>query len=116
MSYTTIFATAAAAGEAAPQPNAFAGMLPIIIVFGVMIFFMMRSQKKQQQKQQQMLDRIVKGSRVLLNCGIYGKVVEVREKTLLVELADSMTPVEVIKSAVAGLPEENAAAGDAKKA
>ena len=57
------------------------GMLPIIIVFAVMIFFMMRSQKKQQQKRQEMLDKIVKGSRVLLNSGMLGNVVEVREKT-----------------------------------
>ena len=115
MSFNLIFAVAAegttqgTAGQTAP-PSAFGGMIPLILVFGIMIFFMIRSHKKQQQKQQQMIDRIVKGSRVLLNCGIYGKVVVVREKTLMVELAGSMAPVEVLKGAVAALPDEEEAA------
>ena len=85
------------------------GMLPIIIVFAVMIFFMMRSQKKQQQKRQEMLDKIVKGSRVLLNSGMLGNVVEVREKTFVVEIADKVQ-VEVVKNGVADVVEEQAAA------
>ena len=92
-----------------PQPSMLTGMLPIIIVFAVMIFFMMRSQKKQQQKRQEMLDKIVKGSRVLLNSGMLGNVVEVREKTFVVEIADKVQ-VEVVKNGVADVVEEQAAA------
>lgn len=106
-------AAEAAAGAAsqtpASQPSMFTGMLPIIIVFAVMIFFMMRSQKKQQQKRQEMLDKIVKGSRVLLNSGMLGTVAEVREKTFVVEIADKVQ-VEVVKNGVADVVEEQAAA------
>lgn len=106
-------AAEAAAGAATqtqpPQPSMLTGMLPIIIVFAVMIFFMMRSQKKQQQKRQEMLDKIVKGSRVLLNSGMLGNVVEVREKTFVVEIADKVQ-VEVVKNGVADVVEEQAAA------
>ena len=120
MNFQMIFAAAEGAAaegaEAAARPNAFGGMLPIIIVFGVMIFFMIRSQKKQQQAQMQMIDRITKGCRVLLSCGIYGKVTEVRDKTLMVELAGSTAPVEVLKSAVAALPDEEEAKEKSKKA
>ena len=100
---------AGTAAQNAPQPSMWTGMLPIIIVFAVMIFFMMRSQKKQQQKRQEMLDKIVKGSRVLLNSGMLGNVVEVREKTFVVEIADKVQ-VEVVKNGVADVVEEQAAA------
>ena len=105
-------AAGTAAGTAAqdpPQPSMWTGMLPIIIVFAVMIFFMMRSQKKQQQKRQEMLDKIVKGSRVLLNSGMLGNVTEVREKTFVVEIADKVQ-VEVVKNGIADVVEEQAAA------
>ena len=107
-----IYAAGTAAGTAAqnaPQPSMWTGMLPIIIVFAVMIFFMMRSQKKQQQKRQEMLDKIVKGSRVLLNSGMLGNVTEVREKTFVVEIADKVQ-VEVVKNGIADVVEEQAAA------
>lgn len=100
---------AGTAAQNAPQPSMWTGMLPIIIVFAVMIFFMMRSQKKQQQKRQEMLDKIVKGSRVLLNSGMLGNVTEVREKTFVVEIADKVQ-VEVVKNGIADVAEEQAAA------
>ncbi len=56
-----------------------------------------------------MLDKIVKGSRVLLNSGMLGNVVEVREKTFVVEIADKVQ-VEVVKNGVADVVEEQAAA------
>ena len=78
------------------------GMLPIIIVFAVMIFFMMRSQKKQAQKRQQMIDQVVKGTRVLLNSGMYGTIVEVKSNSFVVEIADRVQ-VEVVKNGIADL-------------
>ena len=72
----------------------------MLVVLGVMFFFTFRSQKKQQQKRQQMLDTIVKGTRVMLNNGIYGTVTEVKDKTYMVEIADKVV-VEALKSGVA---------------
>ena len=62
-----------------------------------------------QYSAQEMLDKIVKGSRVLLNSGMLGNVVEVREKTFVVEIADKVQ-VEVVKNGVADVVEEQAAA------
>ncbi len=88
-----------------PPGGGLMGMLPIIIVFAVMIFFMMRSQKKQQQKHQQMIDQIVKGTRVMLNSGMFGTVVEVKSNSFVVEIADKVN-VEVVKNGVADLVTE----------
>ena len=78
-----------------------------------MIFIFSRSNKKQQQKRQEMLDRIVKGSRVMLNSGVYGKISEVREKEFLVEIAENVK-VLVVKNGIASVEDENEKSGDAK--
>ncbi len=105
--------SSAAQGEAAPQQKkeGWGSMLMPILLIVVMIFIFSRSNKKQQQKRMAMLDSIVKGSRVLLNSGVYGKVVEVKEKEFLVEIADNVR-VLVIKNGVASVEEEKN--GDAK--
>ena len=98
-----------AAQPAAPagQGNSLMSFIPLILIFAVMMFFMSRSQKKQQQKRQEMLDRIVKGSKVLLQSGMMGTVTEVKEKTFSVEIADKVV-VEVVVNGIAELiePEE----------
>lgn len=94
---------AAAAGQEQPpqQVPFFANpIILMLVVLGVMFFFTFRSQKKQQQKRQQMLDTIVKGTRVMLNNGIYCTVTEVKDKTYMVEIADKVV-VEALKSGVA---------------
>ncbi|MBS1371670.1 MAG: preprotein translocase subunit YajC [Lentisphaeria bacterium] len=72
----------------------------MLVVLGVMFFFTFRSQKKQQQKRQQMLDTIAKGTRVMLNTGMFGTIVEVKDKSYMVEIADKVI-VEVVKNGVA---------------
>ena len=94
------------AEQAAPASGGWQTMIPFIAVFAVMMFFMSRSQKKQQQKRQQMLDRIVKGSRVLLQSGMMGTVVEVKEKSFIVEIAENVS-VEVVINGIADLVEED---------
>ena len=112
-------AAATAPGTAATQPQGaggggWASMVPFFLIIGAMIFLMFRTQKKQQQKRQQMLDKLVKGSRVLLAGGMFGTVYEVRDQSCLVDLADNVR-VEVAKNGIADIVESAAAASDDKK-
>ena len=79
--------------------------LPIILIIVAFYFFIFRGNKKQQQKRQEALDRTVKGTRVMLNSGVLGKVVEVREKEFLVEIAENVR-VLVVKNGVTPMEEE----------
>jgi len=112
-------AAQAAAQTAAPQnaqqnpAGAGGGLMsfvPMILVFVVLIFFMNRSQKKQQEKRQEMLDKIAKGTPVLLNSGVYGKVVEVQGECFIVEIADKVQ-VRVSRNGVACIEGEESADG-----
>ena len=102
------------AQQAQPQGNPWSLLVPIVIVLVVMTFLSGRSQRKQREKQQKMLSSIVKGTRLRTIGGFTGKVVEVREETVMIELADKMPPVEILKTAVAVVLDETKAE-EAKK-
>jgi preprotein translocase subunit YajC len=117
-----LIATGEAAGQAAANTGAQGGsafggmsfMIPLLIVIVVMTFISGRSQRKQREKQQKMYDSLVKGTKVRTIGGFTGKIVEVGAETVMIELADKMPPVEIVKNAVAMVIDENAAA-EAKK-
>ena len=103
-------------GAPAGAGSGLMSFVPMILVFVVLIFFMNRSQQKQQKKRQEMLDKIAKGTPVLLNSGVYGKVAEVRGDSFIIEIADKVQ-VRVSKNGVACIDgEENADGASAGKA
>jgi len=104
-----------AEGAAQSAPSMWGFLVPVMIVLVVMTFISGRSQKKQREKQRKMFEAIVKGSKVRTIGGFTAKVVEVRDDSLLIELADKMPPVELLKSAVAVVLDENNAPADAAK-
>lgn len=83
----------------------FSGIVPLLLII-VMIFFMIRANKKQQKQRQEMLDKIVKGTKVMLNSGVLGKVVEVREKEFLVEIAENVK-VLVIRDGITAVDDKD---------
>ena len=102
-----------AAAAAQQQPNPWMSILPFVAIFAVMIFFMNRSQKKQMAKRQEMMDKITKGTAVVLTSGVYGKVAEVREDSFIVEIVDNVK-IRVNKSGIAALDEPEAAKSEGK--
>ena len=82
-----------------------ANLFPLLII-AVMIFILFRANKKQQRQRQEMLNKIVKGSKVMLNSGVMGKVSEVREHEFLVEIAENVK-VLVIRDGVTLIEENN---------
>ena len=71
---------------AAPQGSA----LPTILMFGaiilVMWLFMIRPQRKQQKELNEFRNSLKKGDKVVTVGGIYGEIVEVSEKTVLIKV------------------------------
>lgn len=71
----------------------------IAAVFAVMYFFMIRPQRKQQKELQQFRDGLQKGDKIVTIGGIYGTVVEIKDRTLLIEV-DNNVKIRVDKNSV----------------
>lgn len=98
-SMSTVIAQAApATGQAA---NPFGGQFFIIMIgmFVVMYFLMIRPQMKRQKEHRTMLAALSRGDEVVTNGGIAGRVEEVGESFLTVEIAPNVK-VRVQKGAV----------------
>lgn len=93
--------TIAQAPSAQPQgsSNFLISMVPFALIIIVMIWMTSRGQKKQQQKRQQMLDGLQRGQRVIAAGGLYGKIVEIKDQTFIIEIADNVK-IEVAKFGV----------------
>lgn len=71
-------------------------LLLIIVVF---YFFMIRPQVKKQKEATNFRNALKKGDKVSITGGIYGKITDVKERTVTVEIADNVL-VKVDKTAV----------------
>ena len=85
--YTLLLMGPAAPADAGgQQPSAW----PTILMFGaiilVMWLFMIRPQRKQQKEMQEFRNALKKGDKVVTVGGIYGEIVEVSEKTVLIRV------------------------------
>lgn len=92
------------AGGAGMQSLIF--LLLIIVVF---YFFMIRPQMKKQKEATNFRNSLKKGDKVATTGGIYGKITDVKERTVTVEIADGVI-VKVDKTAVTAEPTEQTTA------
>ncbi|MBR1626796.1 MAG: preprotein translocase subunit YajC [Bacteroidales bacterium] len=73
-------------------------MLLIIIV--IFYFFMIRPQTKRQKEEKKFREQLAKGQEVMTVGGMHGKVKEVKERTVMLEIAHDVI-IEIEKSSIA---------------
>ena len=95
-------APAGGAGPAGMQSLIF--LLLIIVVF---YFFMIRPQVRKQKEATNFRNALKKGDKVSTTGGIYGKINDVKERTVTLEIADNVI-VKVDKTAVIADPGDQA--------
>ena len=79
----------------------FASMLiPIILIYIIFYFVLIRPQRKEQRDHKAMLDNLKKNDEVVTTSGIHGTIVNVKEKTFMLRVDDSVK-FEINKNAVA---------------
>jgi preprotein translocase subunit YajC len=71
---------------AAGQSNPLLTFLPLILVFVVFYFFMIRPQMKKQKEMTNYRSSLKKGDKVISTGGVYGKVYEVKENSVTVDV------------------------------
>lgn len=83
-------AHAQAAGAAGGQSMLSALMLPVLLLV-VFYFLLIRPQNKRAKEQKEMLSKVAAGDEVATAGGILGKVLEVGEQFLTVEIASGVS-------------------------
>ena len=85
-----------------PADGGFLGLLPLILIFVVFYFMLIRPQVKRAKEHRKMLETLSKGDEVATSGGLLGKIVEMGDNAVSVEIADGVV-VKVQKHAVASL-------------
>lgn len=85
------FLISPAYAQAASQPNALLSILPLILIFVVFYFLFIRPQTKKQKEHRDMVSALSAGDEVVTSGGVAGKVTEVGEQFLDVEIAANVT-------------------------
>ncbi len=93
-----------ATGQAAPSSGlAFVVnvIVPFVLIFAIFYFLVVMPQRKQQKKQQEMLGALQRGDNVITASGIYGRIVEVKNDVIKLEIAPKIV-ITVQKATVTG--------------
>ena len=76
-------------------------VLPLVLMIGIFYFLILRPEKKRNKEMQQMLNNIQVADEVITTGGIIGRVLSVKEDTVLIETGSDRTKIRVLKSAIA---------------
>ena len=70
------------------------GMIGTVVMFGLIFvifyFMILRPQQKRAKERTKMLESIKKGDKIITSGGMHGKVINVDEKTILIEASDNV--------------------------
>ncbi len=86
-------------GASPAGPSPLASFVPIILIFVIMYFLLFRPQMKRQKEQQKLIAALKTGDRVVTASGIHGLISNVKERTVILKIADNVK-IEVEKSAI----------------
>ena len=73
--------------------------IPLILIIVVFYFFMIRPQMKKQKELRKFREDLKKGDKIVTTGGIYGKVLEIQENAIIMEV-EGQNRLKVDKAAV----------------
>jgi preprotein translocase subunit YajC len=94
-----ILAQAAAPAGAQQQPNIFMSMMPLVFIFIIFYFLLIRPQQRKAKEHAKLVSSLKTGDSVVTNAGIHGVISNVKEKTVIVKIADNVK-VEFDRAAI----------------
>ena len=86
--------------EGAGGSSIWVTLIMIVAMVAIMYFFVMRPQKKQEKETQNMRNSLQVGDEITTIGGIIGKVISIKEETVMIETGHDRTKIRILKSAV----------------
>ncbi len=79
----------------------YGSLIFLVLMIVVFYFFLIRPQKKQEKEFNQMLSSLQPGDEITTKGGIIGKVVSIKDETMVIETTKDRTKIRLLRSAVA---------------
>ena len=76
-------------------------LVPIVLMVVIFYFLLIRPEKKRSRKMKEMLDSLQVADEVVTTGGIVGRVLSVKEDTVLIETGSDRTRLRVLRSSIA---------------
>ena len=105
------FAYAATSGTANPSGGGMS-ILMIVLMVAIFYFMLIRPESKRKKQAEEMRNSLKKGDWLTTIGGVYGRVVAITDRTVVIETSEDRVRVEFLKSAIGqvGTLDEQAAA------
>ncbi len=81
--------------------NPLVGMLPIVLMFGILYFVLILPMQKQKKTQQKMLGALKTGDEVATTGGLLGSIVSLNGDVVVIRVKPDNVKLQVARSAVA---------------
>ena len=85
------------ASQEGGKGNASSSFIMLLVIIVIFYFFLIRPQVKKQKEVRNFRSALKKGDKVLTVGGIYGKITDIKENTVTLEIADNVR-IKVDKS------------------
>ncbi|MCX6243293.1 MAG: preprotein translocase subunit YajC [Bacteroidetes bacterium] len=100
MNLLSIFLMASPSGTGTGSSSSWYSFLPLILIVIVFYLFFIRPQMKRSKDQKKFRESLEKGQKVITIGGIHGRIVEIQETTVTIEV-EGQVRLRVEKSAIA---------------
>ena len=77
-----------------------ASFLPLVLIFVIMYFLILRPQQKRMKEQRNMIAELKRGDQVVTQGGIIGKITDVKDDEVTVEIAQGVK-IRVVRATIA---------------
>lgn len=74
-------------------------MIMIVLLIAIFYFLMIRPQQKKQKEIKKFREALKKGDKIITAGGIYGRIKEIKDTTMMVSIANDVT-IEIDKGSV----------------
>ncbi len=89
-----------AAAAAPAGASAATSLIMIVAMLAIFYFFMYRPQKKQDKEQNDMRNNLKVGDEITTIGGIIGKIVSIKDETVLIETSNERNKIRILRTAV----------------
>ena len=75
-------------------------ILMIVLMIAIFYFLMIRPENKRKKQAEEMRNSLKKGDWITTIGGVYGRIVAITDRTIVIETSEDRVRVEVVKSAI----------------